>query len=135
MIYRKLYGWKYELLGSCTFPIPEIKIDVVAINNYLTLTDGILHIKSHYAWDGASGPAIDTKNFMRGSVVHDALYQLMRQGLLDKKYRKAADMALRRICIKNGMGKLRAAWVYMAVRTFGGFTLKNKRPKNEGIEA
>jgi hypothetical protein len=30
-----------------------------------------LNILEEYCWDGASGPAIDTQNFMRGSLLHD----------------------------------------------------------------
>ena len=49
------------------------------------------------AGDGPSGPAIDTKNFMRASLVHDALYQLMRLGTLDKSRRQYADRLLQTI--------------------------------------
>ena len=82
---------------------------------------GTLFIRSGYAWDGPSGPAIDTKNFMRGSLVHDALYQLMREGLLDSEQSRAvADKELQRICLEDGMSRLRAWWVYKAVKLFGG---------------
>lgn len=89
---------------------------------YLTMTtDGVLTIAADYAWDGPSGPAIDTKNFMRGSLVHDALYQLMRLGALDASvYRKQADELLRQICLQDGMSRLRAWWVYVGVRAGAG---------------
>ena len=32
-----------------------------------------------YAWNGASGPAIDTANTLRGSMFHDVLYQICRR--------------------------------------------------------
>ena len=38
---------------------------------------GVLTMKKDYAWDGASGPAKDTKTAMRGSGLHDALYQFI----------------------------------------------------------
>jgi hypothetical protein len=41
-----------------------------------------------YAWNGPSGPTLDTRNFMRGSLVHDALYQLMREGRMDNGLRR-----------------------------------------------
>ena len=56
---------------------------------------------------------------MRGSLVHDALYQLMREGLLDLGWRETADQELRRVCLEDGMSAIRAWWVYKAVR-FGG---------------
>lgn len=88
---------------------------------------GVLLIQPGYAWDGASGPAIDTPNFMRGSLVHDALYQLIHIGALPAAYRKAADEELRRVVLEDGMSWLRAQWVYLAVRAFGGLYLRLKK--------
>jgi len=56
---------------------------------------------------------------MRGSLVHDALYQLMREEQLDKTHwRRSADEELVRICREDGMGRIRAWWVLNAVRWF-----------------
>lgn len=79
---------------------------------------GRLTMKKGYAWDGPSGPTIDTKNFMRGSLVHDACYQLMRAKLLPQDKRKPADVLLWLICIDDGMSRTRADYVYHAVRAF-----------------
>ncbi len=58
---------------------------------------------------------------MRGSLVHDGLYQLMRDGLLDhEKYRKDDDDLLRVVCKEDGMSSFRAWYVYRSVRIFGG---------------
>lgn len=92
--------------------------------------DGHLIINSGYAWDGPSGPTIDTKNFMRGSLVHDALYQLMREGGLDWIFREKADNLLRDICIQDGMSKARAWVVFNSVRFFGELALN---PKNNPV--
>ena len=63
------------------------------VNNRRLNTKGHLIIKRSYAWDGPSGPTIDTKNFMRGSLVHDALYQLMRhEHLSSDEWRAVADL-------------------------------------------
>jgi hypothetical protein len=89
--------------------------------------DGLLTIAAGYAWDGASGPAIDTPSFMRGSLVHDALYQLIRIGALTKDaHRQRADEVLRETVLQDGMLPIRAWWVYHAVRTFGGHYLRNR---------
>ena len=61
---------------------------------------------------------------MRGSLVHDALYQLMRDGYLPLKTREYADWLLREICIEDGMSKIRADWVYMGVDLFGESSAK-----------
>ena len=95
-------------------PKNNIKTDFLELN-----TEGTLTIKNGYAWDGPSGPTIDTPNFMRGSLVHDALYQLLRNKLIDQKWRDEADEELGRICLEDGMSKIRARWVYIAVRKWG----------------
>lgn len=80
---------------------------------------GMLTIKKNYAWDGASGPILDTKRIMRGSLVHDALYQLMREKHLPQKARENADWLLREICLEDGMPEFNADLVYLAVDLFG----------------
>lgn len=65
---------------------------------------------------------------MRGSVLHDALYQLMRLGPLETEYREHADNLLRDICVADGMVKLRGWYVHKPVRWFGA---KNAAPGNE----
>ena len=56
---------------------------------------------------------------MRGSLIHDALYQLMREKHLDHRtYRPVADKILQRLCREDGMSRLRAWWVYQGVRLF-----------------
>lgn len=57
--YRELHGYKYQLMEQYSFDvaIKEYEIDTP----YLSLgNDGILIIKKGYAWDGPSGPTIDT---------------------------------------------------------------------------
>jgi len=80
---------------------------------------GILTIRKGYAWDGPSGPALDTTNFIRGSAVHDSIYQLIRMGILPMKARRRADKILRKIIREDGMNRFRAFRVYLAVRMFG----------------
>jgi len=53
-------------------------------------------------------------------LIHDCLYQLIRQGLVKDIWRKEADKELRRICLEDGMSKIRAWWVYHSVRLAGG---------------
>ena len=113
-------GYKYQLKQSYEVLI-DIRPPAAIQTEYIDLSvDGRLAIKKGYAWDGPSGPTIDTLDFMRGSLVHDALYQLMREELLDRAvHRDAADRLLQRLCIEDGMSKLRAAIVYQSVRKFG----------------
>ncbi len=112
-------GYKYQLKETYTVAIgikPSTSIDT----EYIDLdSEGKLTIKEGYAWDGPSGPTIDTLTFMRGSLVHDALYQLMREKHVDHNtHREAADRILQEICKEDGMWSLRAWWVYHGVRLF-----------------
>lgn len=113
-------GFKYQLTKDYrvhvgVFPKKPIKTTFISVS-----IDGCLKVRAGYAWDGPSGPAIDTKNFMRGSLVHDILYQLIRSRLLPKSTRKHADQLLRTMCIEDGMWRIRAWWVYHSLRFLGG---------------
>ena len=79
-------------------------------------TMGLLTVFDGYAWDGASGPTIDTRNSMRAGLVHDALYQLMRAELLPQSRRKEVDWEFYQLLRKDGMSRLRAWIWYRAVR-------------------
>ena len=137
MKYKK--GYKYQLVEDFILQeaIPESSEYAVSLEvsgNFVSIIDGRIEIECGYAWDGPSGPTIDTKNFIRGSLVHDAIYQLMRHGLLDSSYRNRADELLRDICREDGMSRFRSWYVYMSVRMFGG---KNVLPSasREVLEA
>ena len=112
-------GYKYQIKEPCTIAI-DIKPAATIKTDYIILdTDGNLTIAQGYAWDGPSGPTMDTLTFMRGSLIHDALYQLMRDGYLDKViHRVMADRILQKICKEDGMWSVRAWWVYHGVRWF-----------------
>lgn len=121
--YRKLKCYKYQLTRpyAINIGIRGYSVDT----DYLKLApDGGLEIAESYAWDGPSGPTIDTPDFMRGSLVHDALYQLIRIEEIPYAYRAYADLLLKKICLEDGMWRFRAAYVYLSVRLFGGLWAK-----------
>jgi len=134
--YRKLSKYKYQLGDpyTCQLAIePDDEVDI----EYLALSsDGQLTIKKNYAWDGPSGPTFDTKTFMRGSLVHDALYQLIRVKHLKLDQRDYADRLLQKMCKDDGMISFRAWYVYHALKLFGKHAVKpRKDKKNEYISA
>ena len=111
-------GYKYQLSARYV-SVLAIHPDEDIITKYLRLyKTGALEILEGYPWDGPSGPTFDSPEFMRGSLEHDALYQLMRMGLLPQKYREYADKRLRLCCIEDGMSPIRVWYVYHAVRLF-----------------
>ncbi|WP_373079952.1 DUF1353 domain-containing protein [Zhongshania sp.] len=83
-------------------------------------TLGNLFVKSGYAWDGPSGPVPDTDENMRASLVHDALYQLMRHDFISARtHRKPADKLFKKMCKEDGVSNLAASTYYKALRKFG----------------
>jgi len=124
--YRKLKKYRYQTRKEY---VVETGIwsatDVVSSGGFLKLTrSGRLTIAKGYAWDGASGPAINTKNFRRGSLVHDCFYQMLRESLIAASMRIEADKLLRRHVLEDGMWRIRAAWVYRGVRIGGKYSAR-----------
>lgn len=114
--YRK--GYKYQLAVDTVQQV-DIFPEEPIYTPYIDLsTLGKLTIRQGYAWDGPSGPALDTPGAMRASLVHDVLYQLMREEFLPREARAQADKELYRIAREDGMNWLRAKYFYFAVSKF-----------------
>jgi len=113
-------GYKYQLHEDYS-----IQTDIKPIQgltcNYIRLNDdGMLTISSGYCWDGPSGPLPDTRRNMRAALVHDALYQLMRLELLDRRLKKIpADKLFMMICVEDGTYVWLAKSYYQGLRMFG----------------
>jgi len=115
--YKK--GYKYLLAEHCYLDTNILlPVDIRRVgNDFVTLVQaGRLYIRKGYAWDGCSGIAYDTNSNMEAGLAHDALYQLMRDGLLDISYRDFADKLLKEVMIKNDALKIRASYYYQAVK-------------------
>ena len=124
-------GYKYQLAEPYKTQIP-IKLSAPIDGDFYSLgTSGVLTIWRGYAWDGPSGPTVDSKNFMRGSLVHDVLYQMIAEGQLPDSYRGEADNILVQLCEEDGMSWLRRQWVYRAVRWFGDGAAHTKQKIQE----
>jgi hypothetical protein len=131
--YKK--GYKYQLHKDYILDIPKHLTTLIpsasVYNTFVILkVDGTLIIKEGYAWDGPSGPTFDTANFMRGSLVHDCLYELIREGHLPNSARHDADLLLKQICLEDGMSRVRAWWVFTAVTKFAN---KSSLPSSNHI--
>lgn len=117
-------GYKYQLSRDLWLN--------TGITGYYAETDyvilfrsGWMLIKKGYAWDGASGPTIDTKSSMRCSAGHDALYQLMQLGLIPRELQPIADKLLERIGNDDGMWKVRS---HIWERILSKFGRPNTKP-------
>lgn len=102
--------------------IREITIEKTGIIGFDVVTEyivldksGNLTIKAGYAWDGATS-TITNIEFLLGSLVHDAFYQLMRNGRILRHLRRKVDRLLVTIIRVNGMWRIKAAVVYGLVR-------------------
>lgn len=113
-------GYKYQLSADYRTLVPinpqaSIKTDWIELS-----PGGGLLVHMGYAWDGPSGPTIDTASAMRGSLIHDALYQMIRLGHLGAACRAVADQVYEDACREDGMLAVRAWAHFKALRLFGG---------------
>jgi hypothetical protein len=94
----------------------------VAIHTrYISMTTGgLMTIRMGYAWDGASGPVFDTKKNHHAGLCHDAIYQLMRMGMLDMEMWRDADKEFTKLCSIYGTGRIVVAMYSAGLRLANG---------------
>lgn len=121
-------GYKYQTTELVTYQT-NFRPSEIKSNRFVTLhTSGLLSIEAGYAFDGSSG-GWDSKNVMRASLIHDALCQMVNEKLIPKDYQEGIDWILREVCLEDGMSKIRAWWIYRAVRRFDKSGLKKYKQK------
>ncbi len=111
--YRKIKGYKYltTKVRSCAVPLlPDFE------HEFFRCVNGELIVGLCYAWDGPSGPTWDRETNRLPSLFHDVLCQAIKEGLLDKKWRKYADMLFRQHLLIAGMKPWLAWFYYHGVR-------------------
>ena len=111
--------YKYELTKSYTIQTKLRPKKMIGNKYVIIMPDGMLLIDKGYRWDGPSGPAIDTESFMRASLVHDALYQLIREGHLSRWRKFYADNLMLAITKEDGMFFPRYVWCWLGVAVGG----------------
>ncbi len=125
MKYRS--GFKYQLAEREVFYTTVLPIEIIETHFLTLLPIGRLTVEPGYAWDGPSGPTWDTKSSMRGSLYHDAMYQMLRMGWLVPSQRHAIDDEFGRFLEEDGMwGWRRKLWV----REVKKFASSAADPKN-----
>ena len=111
-------GYKYQLAEAYRVKTAITPPEPIIHDFFVLSTNGTLTINAGYAWDGCSG-AYDDRTNMRAGLVHDAFFQLMREGLLDISFIGLANKEFQRICLEDGMNAIRAWCYYRAVSAFG----------------
>ena len=130
MQYRN--GYKNQLYNKPeVFQLKYIFPEKDIITHLGTITTkGVMTIFSWYAWDGASGPTVDTKNVVRGSCGHDFLYELIRLGFLPFRYWELADKELNNWLKENGTSAFRR-WYWMKGLALAAGSAANPRNQKE----
>lgn len=125
--YRSLRRYKYQVTETFKLEIGEVPLDREISNKWVKLSEeGLLTVRKGYVWDGPSGPTFDSASAMRASLVHDALYQFLREGLIDPSFRTVADNLLRDLAIEDGMALWRAKLWRWAVRRFASTSARGE---------
>lgn len=113
-------GYKAQLTEDVAFYVPIYpKEDIVSDDGQISLTRaGYLTMRSHYAWDVASGPAVDwpLRHVIGQSLGHDAICQLHDEGHLTDAERKQGDRWFYSVLKINGMPWVRRKLWYRGVR-------------------
>ena len=120
---RKLINYKYKLEEDIAFSTCVLDFDVST--EYIELkSHGVLVIRKGYMWDGVTGlPSFATdamlKHTARGSLLHDAFYQLIRLGLLPVELKDKVDTEMKERFTQDGLNKIVVSMFYQAVKNFG----------------
>jgi len=127
--YKK--GFKYQLEEAAFCATGIIIPNRIETDSIIMDVNGDMWLAKGKAYDGASGPTLDTSDTMRLSAFHDAGYELERLGLLSRKpYRKKFDQLMYHLGREDGMWKIRIGYWLKGVRWFAGSAAdpKNLKP-------
>ncbi len=130
MKYQK--GYKYKLLTTEQILIPFadsfVNKDITRGNEWVYVEGKHLIIKAGYAWNGAN-IIPDTKKVIYPSLIHDAWYQLLREGHVPHWTRTQADMWFGNLCHLRGTCRLLAGIYTVALGAFAERpSIQDRRP-------
>jgi len=131
-VFDNLKKGKYKYVLRNSYEV-QTKIKGYRINgDYFKLyKSGNLVISQNYAWDGAT-LFPDTKEVMRGSCVHDCLFQMLRESIIPQDPRnwgeifKLSNKTFVGICKEDKMYWITRKIIYFFITNFGK---KYARPK------
>lgn len=117
MKYQDITKYKYRLFCDEQFTLPFLLPDFEG--KMIDIVHGVMIVRAGYLWDGPSGPTYDSQDVLRASLAHDALYELMRRGIIDQVHKKNADDYYHKLMINAGVSPLRARVHLLGLRRFG----------------
>lgn len=129
-------GYKYQTVEQVSFFTGITHSEDIKTDYILFKQDGTLIFDKGYAWDGPSGPAVDTPKFIWASLPHDGGYQMIRMQLLSPSFRAPFDHFMKQLMqydlaqssfLVNRWNRVRAQYAYWAVRRFA---MSAADPKN-----
>lgn len=133
-------GYAYYTTEALEVPVdfacPDFPLAVVS-DTWLWCRQGRLVIRARYAWDGASFVLFCWMGtpgaWLVPSLVHDALYQALREGKLGRQYRDEIDRLFCRQLRARGVSWLVATVAYWCVRVGGNFAVRKTNPVREAV--
>jgi hypothetical protein len=127
MMYEKRKFYKFVLLESLQLAIPFLDKKFKIETKFFKLENSILYIYKGYAWDGPSFVPLFYKKMMYASLVHDVLYQMIRDCGLFLTYKDEADELFYNICLNDGVNPVMALFSYKMVDLFGYMFLSSRK--------
>jgi len=129
MRFRLKSGYKHQVQGDVDFLLPGAIVRWIdptqTMPPFLALKSNgaepklrcTLVVLAGYCFDGASGGMVDTEAALAGSLPHDALYQMIRHGVMPLVARQACDDYAYEVWVRAGMWRARAlnAWWWLKV--------------------
>jgi len=128
MKYKRIDKYKYQLLETEHLLLP-VHFDDHIETRFVILSYNTITIKPGYAWDGFSCSP-DIRKALAASLVHDALYQLIKTDLLPIEDKGKCDKCLTDIMMQKGVSRFICRLYGYGVKIGGGKALKyGKEPK------
>lgn len=125
IIVRPIEGYKYEVAKDwlrVTF-IKGYEKQLVGRDGTIFASldnEGVLHIRRGYLSDGTSFALLNTKNSLRGAILHDTLCQFVREGMLPESLGEQIDAEARSVWFET-MSATRAHAQYRGLRIARAF--------------
>jgi len=121
IVYKKIRPYKYKLLNTYYLVFPDIMpiFTPVSLGGFFKISRLGLEVSEGYAWDGLSGPARDTKESFIGGLVHDVLYQAIREELIPPVLKWFADDLFYYLLKECDVNIIYANYLYRGVQIFG----------------